>query len=360
MTKRRIAVFRGDGIGPEVTDQALRVLDALDLDIETVPITLGAEAYLRSGAVLTEDAIETMASCDAILFGALGDPRVPPGILERGVIVALRTRFRQSVNLRPCKLRPGIPSPLRNLTSDRCDFVIVRENTEGLYAGGGATVHAGTATAAAVHTSVTTTAATEAVVRYSFQLAARRRGRLTMCHKTNILVDAGRLWSNTVDRLQTEFPAVEVDYAHVDAMCLHLLQHPERYDVIVTDNLFGDILSDLGAAIQGGLGTAASANLNLDGRAPSMFEPVHGSAPDIAGTDTANPAAAILSLAMLLESLGELSSASACEDAVDTVLQRFGQSGAPMRTREFGDAVVEVLRGRMPNGQQPGVRGIDR
>jgi len=342
-----IAVIPGDGIGPEVTEEGLKVLAALDkqldLDLETSTFELGADHFLRTGQVLPEPAVEAMAGCDAVLLGALGDPRVAPGILERGVIVALRTRFRQSANVRPVKLRRGVTSPVRDLTAERCDFVIVRENTEGLYAGGGVTAHAGTPDAVAVHTSVTTAAATEAVVRHAFELARRRRRRLTLCHKTNILVDAGRLWQQTVDRLSEEYDEVAVDYAHADAMCLHLIARPEQYDVIVTDNLFGDILSDLGAAIQGGLGTAASGNVNLDGSAPSMFEPVHGSAPDIAGTSRADPTAMLLSVAMMLESLGHADAAAACETAVEAALVRHAEAGEPMHTARFGDLVVELL-----------------
>lgn len=342
-----IAVIPGDGIGPEVTNEGLKALAALDkrfgLGVQTSMFDLGADRYLRTGEVLPESAVEAMAGCDAVLLGALGDPRVPPGILERGVIVALRTRFRQAANVRPVKLRPGVTSPLRDLTTDRCDLVIVRENTEGLYAGGGVTTHSGTADAVAVHTSVTTASATETVVRYAFELARRRRKRLTMCHKTNILVDAGRLWQETVDRLAAEFGDVDADYAHADAMCLHLIERPEQYDVIVTDNLFGDILSDLGAAIQGGLGTAASGNLNLDGSAPSMFEPVHGSAPDIAGTSRADPAAALLSVVMMLESLGCVEAARACERAVGAAMIQRSERGEPMHTEGFGDLVVDLL-----------------
>ena len=343
----QIAVLPGDGIGPEVIAEALKVLRVLNarfgLDISTVPIDLGAETYLRTGDVLPDSAIDSMAGCDAILLGAFGDPRVAPGILERGVIVALRTRFRQSVNVRPCKLRPGLVSPLRDIGPSECDFTIVRENTEGLYAGSGTSAHTGSRVAVAVHTSITTTSATEVTVRYAFELAQRRGHHLTLCHKTNILVDAGRLWLQAVDAISAEFTDIEVDYAHADAMCLHLLQQPGRYDVIVTDNLFGDILSDLGAAIQGGLGTAASGNLNLDGTAPSMFEPVHGSAPDIAGSGRANPAAAILSLAMLLDHLGHTTAAAACDTAVDAALRKNAEHPSPMPTVAFGDAVVTAL-----------------
>ncbi|WP_186526313.1 3-isopropylmalate dehydrogenase [Leekyejoonella antrihumi] len=343
----QISVIPGDGIGPEVIAEALKVLRALDqrfaLGASVTQVDLGAEAYLRDGAILPAAAIDTLAHSDAILLGALGDPRVTPGILERGIIVALRTRFRQPVNVRPCKTRPGIPSPLRDVGPTGCDFVIVRENTEGLYVGTGTSAHTGQQTAVAVHTSITTMTATETAVRYAFTLARQRRRHLTLCHKTNILLDAGQLWMQAIERISTQFPDVDVDYAHVDAMCLHLLQRPQRYDVIVTDNLFGDILSDLGAGIQGGLGTAASANLNLDGSAPSMFEPVHGSAPDIAGTGTANPAAAILSVAMMLENLGHADAAAACDAAVNNALQQVNTSGTAAFTRELGDAVVAEI-----------------
>jgi 3-isopropylmalate dehydrogenase len=343
----KIAVLPGDGIGPEVVREALKVLRRLDerdgLDVDTIEVSLGAEHYLATGEILPEDAVETMRASDAILFGAMGDPRVPPGVLERGVIIAIRSRFRQSVNVRPIRLLPGVTSPLAGLTPEQCDFVIVRENTEGMYTSGGTTTAAGTPYAVAVHTAVTTASATESCVRYAFELARRRRGHLTLCHKTNIIVDAGRIWSQTVDRLAAEFPDVTVDYAHADAMCLHMVQHPERFDVIVTDNLFGDIISDLGAAVQGGLGTAASANLNLDGSAPSFFEAIHGSAPDIAGQGVANPAAAILSMGMMLEHLGFEKSWLDCRRAVDAATLAFAEAGRPMRTAEFGDEVVAQL-----------------
>lgn len=345
---KTIAVIPGDGIGSEVVDQALRVLDALcgrfGLDVATTMFSLGSDEYLRTGVALPESVADELAGYDAILLGALGDPRVAPGILERGVIVALRTRFRQAVNVRPCKLFPGVAGPLAGRGPADCDFVILRENTEGLYTGGGSTTHVGSDRAVAVHTSITTVPATRAIVEYAFDLAQRRRGHLTLCHKTNILVDAGRIWSQVVEEAAARFPSVTVDYAHVDAMCLHLVQHPERYDVIVTDNLFGDILSDLGAAITGGLGTAASANLNLDGSGPSMFEPVHGSAPDIAGTGTANPAATILSLALLLGELGMTQASQVCTQAVEAVLSNFSPDLPAPSTAEFGDMVIERIR----------------
>ena len=340
-----VAVVPGDGIGPEVTREAVKVLTRLDerdgLGFELFELPLGAEHYLATGEILTAEAIERLRGSDAILFGAMGDPRVPPGVLERGVIIRLRMLFRQSVNVRPIKLLPGVTSPLAGLTPEKCDMVIVRENTEGMYTSEGTMTAAGTPHAVAVHTAVTTAAATAACVRYAFELARGRRRRLTLCHKTNILVNAGLLWSAAVADIGVEFPDVEVDYCHVDAMTLHMIQRPERFDVIVTDNLFGDILSDLGAAIQGGLGTAASANLNLDASAPSFFEAIHGSAPDIVGRGIANPAAAILSMAMMLEHLGFGQSAQDCRQAVSATLSTF--AGCQMDTTAFGDAVVSAL-----------------
>lgn len=347
MATLRLAVLEGDGIGPEVTHEALKVLHAIasrfHFTVATHRLPLGANHYLSTGEVLPPRAIEEMRQCDAILLGAMGDPRVAPGILERGIIVALRVAFRQAVNVRPIRLFPGVTSPLRDLTSEECDFVIVRENTEGLYAGGGSTAHAGTPDAIAIQTSITTMRATDAAVRYGFELARTRRKHLTLCHKTNILLDAGALWSDSLSRLSPEFPDVEVDYVHADAMCLHMISSPARFDVIVTDNLFGDILSDLGAALQGGLGTAASGNLNLDGSAPSMFEPVHGSAPDITGKSRANPVAAVLSVAMCLDSLDYTDAAAACEQAVADTLLELKDSPEPIQTQSVGDRIVDHL-----------------
>lgn len=344
MSTRTIAVIAGDGIGPEVTDEALKVAteaarsEGVTLEVDAVE--LGARRYLESGHVLDDDDLARMAKADAILLGALGDPRVQPGILERGVIVAIRRHFRQSVNVRPVKLLDGVTSPLRDLTPDRCDMVIVRENTEGLYAGGSSSAQSGTANATAVQTSITTYAATQAAVHYAFGLATTRRRSVTVCHKTNILVDAGQIWSSVSDSVSDAFPDVEVSYAHVDAMTLHMIQRPNTFDVIVTDNLFGDILSDLGAAIAGGLGFAASANLNLDGDLPSMFEPVHGSAPDIAGSGRANPAAAILSAAMMLDHLELTAAADRCRTAVARASAELAADRREVQTVAFGDAAT--------------------
>jgi len=344
---RRISVLAGDGIGPEVTDEALKVATASahmeGVRLELSPLDVGASRYLRSGHVLDDDDLASMAESDAIMLGALGDPRVPPGILERGVIVAIRRHFRQSVNVRPVRLLQGVQSPLRDLRPDGCDMVIVRENTEGLYAGGSSSAQAGTPHDVAIQTSITTHAATEAAVRYAFGLARERRKHVTVCHKTNILVDSGRIWSSVTSEQGADFQDVQVGYAHVDAMTLHMLQRPESFDVIVTDNLFGDILSDLGAAIAGGLGYAASGNLNLDGGAPSMFEPVHGSAPDIAGTGAANPAAAILSAAMMLDHLLLPAAAERCRTAVAIASAELATPTGRVRTTEFGDLVAELV-----------------
>jgi 3-isopropylmalate dehydrogenase len=346
---RRVSVIAGDGIGPEVTAEALKVATAAarseGVRLEQSPVDLGAERYLRSGHVLGDDDLASMARSDAILLGALGDPRVPPGILERGVIVAIRRHFRQSVNVRPVRLLPGAQSPLRDLAPESCDMVIVRENTEGLYAGGSSSAQEGTPHGVAIQTSITTHAATEAAVRYAFALARGRRKHLTVCHKTNILVDSGLIWSAVASEQGADFPDVEVGYAHVDAMTMYMLQRPESFDVIVTDNLFGDILSDLGAAIAGGLGYAASGNLNLTGDAPSMFEPVHGSAPDIAGTGTANPAAAILSAAMMLDHLALPAAAERCRTAVAAASAELATAGRTVPTTEFGDIVAALVTG---------------
>ncbi|MEU6698172.1 3-isopropylmalate dehydrogenase [Pseudonocardia sp. NPDC046786] len=352
-----LAVVGGDGIGPDVTDAALAgVLAAADrfgFAVRPTRLDLGAERYLRTGTVLDDDDVATLRRHDAILLGAVGDPRVPPGVLEQGLVIALRVALRQSVNLRPVRLYPGVTSPVTGVTPDNCDLVIVRENTEGLYSGGGSTSHAGTPHALALQHSVTTTAATRDAVEFAFRLAAARRGRLTLCHKTNVLVHAGRLWSGVVEEVAADFPGVEHDYVHADAMCQHLPLDPGRFDVVVTDNLFGDIISDLGATVQGGLGLAASANHNPHGDAPSMFEPVHGSAPDIAGTGGANPAAAALSAAMCLAGLGEADAALALEAATASVLAELPALAGPAMgadTVTIGDRIAERVGTAAPVG----------
>lgn len=347
MAAPSLAVLEGEGMGPEVTRKVLKVLDAgagrFGFTVATHRLPLGVDHYLSTGEVLPANDVEEMRRYDAILLGAMGDPRVTPGILERGIIVALRTAFRQAVNARPVRTLPGMTSPLRDLKPEACGFVMIRENTEGLYAGKGSTSHAGRADAVAIQTSITTTRATEAAVRYAFGLARTRRKRLTLCHKTNVLLDAGALWSDALTPRAPDFPDVKVDYVHADAMCLHKIASPGRFDVVVTDNLSGDIHSDLGVALQGGLGTAASGNLNFDGSAPSMFEPVHGSAPDIAGTSRANPVAVVLSVAMCLQTLGDIEAAAACERAVAAALLELQSSAEPIRTEWVGDRIADRI-----------------
>ncbi|SOC53852.1 3-isopropylmalate dehydrogenase [Ornithinimicrobium cerasi] len=360
MRSHSIAVLPGDGVGPEVTSAALAVLDAAQerhgFTTTRTDVPLGAEHYLATGELLEDEAVEQLRGHDAILFGAIGSPAVAPGILERGIILALRGAMRQAINLRPVRLYPGVPTPISGLTPERCDLVIVRENTEGAYVAQGSTVHRGTPAQVAVQESVNTWYAVERAVDFAFRLASERRGRLTLCHKTNVLVEAGRLWTAVMEEVGSRFPDVETDYVHVDAMCMHLPVSPERFDVVVTDNLFGDIVTDLGAVLQGGLGVAASGNLNLDGAAPSMFEPIHGSAPDIAGRGWANPAGACLSLAMMLGHLGEGEAAAAVESATAAVLGELpALAGAGMgaSTQELGDRVAALVR----EGSAPMVEG---
>lgn len=348
MKRHDLAVIPGDGIGPEVTTEALKVMEAaatrFNFSLRTTEYSLGAERYLATGETLPDDTVKALRGHAAILFGAIGDPRVPPGILERGFLLALRTQLRHAVNLRPVRLYPGVDTPISGLTPDRCDIAIVRENTEGLYAGAGNTVRVGTRDVVATELSVNTSQAITDLVRYGFELARHRRRKLTLCHKKNVLTHAGGLWQGVVDEVAADYPDVDNDYVHVDAMCQYLPISPERFDVIVTDNLFGDIISDLGATLQGGLGTACSANINIDGSAPSMFEPVHGSAPDIAGSGAANPAAAILSGAMCLSALGEVEAAVACEAVVASVLAELPRRGeAQPGTAEIGDRMAAAL-----------------
>lgn len=339
--EHRVAVIPGDGIGPEVTGAALDVVAAAEtlygFRVRTEEVDLGARAYLESGRLWDDETEQALRRCDAILLGALGDPAVPPGVLERGIILRMRQAFGQAVNFRPVKLYPGVASTVRTATPESCDMVIIRENTEGGYSGPGTTVHEGSTDAVAVQQSINTYAAIERVVAFSFRLAARRRGRVALCHKKNILVAAGRLWQRVFDEVSERHPDVEVDYVHVDAMCYLLPTTPERFDVVVSDNLFGDIITDLGAVLQGGMGAAASGNLNLTGRAPSMFEPIHGSAPDIAGKGWANPVGAILSAAMCLAHLGEIRAARAIEAAAAAVLAEMPETRGPGMGRSTGE-----------------------
>lgn len=340
----KLAVIPGDGIGPEVVGEALKALAAATADGELVfeqtPFSLGAGRYLETGDVLTDDDLAAIKEHDAILLGAVGgapgDPRLAGANIERGLLLKLRFELDHYVNLRPTVLHPNVVSPLAN--PGDVDFVVVREGTEGPYVGNGGAIRAGTPHEIANEVSVNTAYGVERVVRYAFEQAAARRGKLTLVHKTNVLVFAGSLWKRTVDAVATEYPGVAVDYLHVDAATIFLVTDPGRFDVIVTDNLFGDILTDLAGAISGGIGLAASGNINPDGRFPSMFEPVHGSAPDIAGKGIADPTAAILSVALLLRHLGEAEAAARVEQAVASDLAERGER--TRTTAEVGDAIA--------------------
>ncbi|HEY7704495.1 MAG TPA: 3-isopropylmalate dehydrogenase [Acidimicrobiia bacterium] len=341
----RLALIPGDGVGPEVIEQALKVEEAVSrshrIDFQLTEFDLGAKHYLATGETLTDEDLGRLAQHDAILLGAVGSPSVAPGILERGLLLRLRFDLDLYVNLRPVKLYPGVTSPILGLTPERCNLEVVRENTEGLYVGAGREAAMGTADEVAIQESVNTRRGVERVVRYAFGRAMLRRRRLTLCHKTNVLNYAGDLWMRTFGEVASEFPEVTTDYVHVDAACLYLINSPERFDVIVTDNMFGDILTDLGAAIQGGLGLAASANLNPLREHPSMFEPVHGSAPDIAGKDLANPIGAILSFGLCLDHLGEEAAAEAVEAAAASLLEERGAQGTTgMTTSQVGEEVA--------------------
>jgi len=340
----QLAVIPGDGIGPEVIAEAVKVLDAVtagsDLAFEQTHFSLGADRFLATGDVLTDDDLAAIAGHDAILLGAVGgtpgDPRLAGANIERGLLLKLRFSLDHYVNLRPTTLFPGIASPLAS--PGDVDFVVVREGTEGPYVGNGGAIRQGTPHEIANEVSVNTAYGVERVVRYAFEQAEARRKKLTLVHKTNVLTFAGGLWKRIVDAVAAEHPEVAVDYLHVDAATIFLVTDPARFDVIVTDNLFGDILTDLAAAISGGIGLAASGNINPAGEFPSMFEPVHGSAPDIAGQQKADPTAAILSVALLLRHLGAGELAQRVEQAVTSDLA--ARSGAARTTSEVGDAIA--------------------
>ncbi|MBM6545860.1 3-isopropylmalate dehydrogenase [Janibacter sp. YIM B02568] len=340
-----IAVIGGDGIGPEVVAEGLKVLGALgaDVEISTTEYDLGAKRWHATGETLPDSVVEELRGHDGILLGAIGDPSVPSGVLERGVLLPLRFALDHYVNLRPAKLYPGVTSPLaEHVTSKGLDFVVVREGTEGPYVGNGGALRVGTAQEIATETSVNTRFGVERVVRDAFARAqARPRKHLTLVHKHNVLVNAGHLWRRTVEEVAAEFPDVETAYQHVDAATIFLATDPARFDVIVTDNLFGDIITDIAAAVAGGIGLAASGNINPSGAAPSMFEPVHGSAPDIAGQGKADPTAAILSASMLLAHLGLGEQAERVEAAVAADLQERGD--VVRSTSQIGDAIAGRL-----------------
>src|SRR5215204_3125698 len=340
----RLAVIPGDGIGSEVVAEGLKVLEAVlagtDTKVETTAYDLGARRWHATGEALPDPVLAELRGHDAILLGAVGDPDVPSGVLERGLLLKLRFALDHYVNLRPSRLFPGVRSPLRN--PGDVDFVVVREGTEGPYVGNGGAVRVGTPHEIANEVSVNTAYGVERVVRDAFARAAGRpRRTLTYVHKHNVLVHAGHLWRRTVERVASEYPAVSVDYQHVDAATIFMVTDPARFDVIVTDNLFGDILTDLAAAITGGIGLAASGNINPDGTFPSMFEPVHGSAPDIAGQQKADPTAAILSIALLLDHLGLAEAAARVEAAVLADLAERGPGSR--QTSEIGTAIAARL-----------------
>jgi 3-isopropylmalate dehydrogenase len=344
----RLAVVGGDGIGPEVVAEALKVLRAAApaVTVEETSYDLGARRWHRTGETLPDAVLEEIKGHDAILLGAVGDPSVPSGVLERGLLLRLRFELDHYVNLRPVRLYPGVASPLASARPETVDMVVVREGTEGPYTGAGGVMRKGTPAEIATQESVNTAFGVQRVVRYAFGKAmARPRRKLTLVHKANVLTHAGDLWQRTVDGLAKDFADVSVDYCHVDAASMFFVSQPERFDVIVTDNLFGDILTDLGAAVAGGIGLAASGNINPEGTAPSMFEPVHGSAPDIAGQQKADPTAAILSAAMLCEHLGLPAEAARIEQAVaEDLLERQGLWAA-RTTVEVGDDIAERVAG---------------
>ncbi len=369
-----IGVIAGDGVGPEVVAEGLAVFeDVARLDgprPDLVAFDLGGERYLRTGEVLPDSVLEDLRRCDAIYLGAVGHPGVAPGILEKGILLRLRFAFHQYINLRPVKLFPGVETPIKGKGPAEIDFVVVRENNEDLYVGAGGFTYKGTPEEVAIQTSINTRAGVERCLRYAFDLARARGeartfpglsaedrgkgmvGQVTMVAKTNVLTYAHDLWMRAFAEVSLDYPTIKVDYNHVDACCMRMVVAPERYDVIATTNMFGDIITDLGAVLQGGMGLAASGNLNPDRTAPSMFEPVHGSAPDIAGRGVANPIAAVLSLGMMLDHLGAPRGAHAVRSAVARVLAagapRTPDLGGPATTREVGLALRQALEDLSP------------
>ena len=327
----RIGVIGGDGIGPEVLAEALKVLDATGVAYDRTDYDLGAHRYLADGTVLPDEVLEEWRGLDALLLGAVGDPApgvaAPAGLVERGILLRMRFDLDQYINLRPFRLPP------------KADFEVIRENTECTYAGEGGFLRKGTPNEIATQGSVNTRLGVERCVRFAFERAAATdRRHLTLVHKKNVLTFAGDLWQRTFDEVAEQYPQVSTGYDHIDAACIHFVERPERYDVIVTDNLFGDILTDLGGAVAGGVGYAASANLNPARTGPSMFEPVHGTAPDIAGQNKANPIAAIISLQLMLDFLGEADAAAAVAAACDNPERYTGS------TTDIGDAVAAAVR----------------
>ncbi len=347
----RIAVIPGDGTGPEVIREALKALDAASqkagFSIEKVHFDLGGERYLRTGEILPEGAIDDLGKFDAILLGAIGHPDVKPGILEKGLLLQLRFKLDQYINLRPVILYPGVETPLKDKGPDDINFTVVRENTEGLYTGAGGFLRKDTPHEVAVQESINTRFGAERCIRFAFDFCRKRnyRKKLTLCGKTNVLTYAFDLWQRAFNDVAKEYPDVQTDYAHVDAICMWMIKNPEWFDVIVTDNMFGDIITDLGAMIQGGLGIAAGGNINPNG--VSMFEPIGGSAPKYAGLNIINPVAAIAAAQMMLEHLGETGAAGLIEDAIKRVVSRDLKSLSAGRmgysTTEVGDLAVKYI-----------------
>jgi len=347
----RIAVIPGDGTGPEVVSEALKAVEAASqkagFSTEKVYFDFGGERYLRTGEILPEGAVEELSRFDAILLGAIGHPDVKPGILEKGLLLELRFRLDQYVNLRPVILYPGVDTPLKDKGPDEINFVVVRENTEGLYAGAGGFLRKGTPYEVAVQESVNTRLGAERCIRFAFEFCRKRnyRKKLTLCGKTNVLTYAFDLWQRAFNDVAKEYPDVQTDYAHVDAICMWMVKNPEWFDVIVTDNMFGDIITDLGAMIQGGMGVAAGGNINPNG--VSMFEPIGGSAPKYTGLGIINPIAAIAAAQMMLEHLGETGAAALIENAIKKVITSDLKSLAAGRmgysTTEVGDLVAKYI-----------------
>jgi 3-isopropylmalate dehydrogenase len=341
MKNFNLAVIAGDGIGPEVVGEGLKVLDAVakkyDLVFNKTNYELGAAYWHKTGETLPDSVMAEIAKSDVILLGAVGDPTVPSGVLERGLLLKLRFAFEHYINLRPAKLFPGIISPITN--NKGIDFVVVREGTEGLYVGAGSIKDEGTKQELAIEESINTYKGVERVIRDAFNRAQLRpRKKLTLVHKNNVLTRAGGLWTRVFNEVAKDFPQVTTDYLHVDAASMFFVTNPERFDVVVTDNLFGDIITDIAAAICGGIGLAASGNINPTGAFPSMFEPVHGSAPDIAGNNLADPTATVLSISMMLNHLGEVKAANDVELAVARDLASRGDK--KRSTTEIGQALV--------------------
>ena len=344
MKKFNLAVIAGDGIGPEVVAEGLKVLDRVaskyNLFFAKVHYDLGASHWHSTGEVLSDETMAEIAKSDVILLGAVGDPTVPSGVLERGLLLKLRFAFDHYINLRPAKLHTGVNSPLA--TTEPIDFIVIREGTEGPYAGAGGNLASGTEHEIAVEESLNTRRGAERVIRFAFEQASSRpRKKLTLVHKNNVLLFAGGLWTRTFNEVAKEYPGVSTDYLHVDAASMFFVTHPERFDVVVTDNLFGDIVTDIAAAICGGIGLSASGNINPTRSFPSMFEPVHGSAPDIAGKSLADPTATVMSVAMLLAHLGEHEAAADVERAVASDLLTRGD--AKRSTTDIGNALAGAI-----------------